>query len=77
MIIGLKEVYNNMKKHEIGVERMESKKTPNKELLDTLNTNQSFSFSENGLAIQSDERSIKIESWSVEQFENWINKQGD
>ncbi len=65
-----------MKKHEIGGERMESKKAPNKELLDTLNTNQSFSFSENGLAIQSDERSIKIESWSVEQFENWINKQG-
>ena len=56
---------------------MESKKAPNKELLDTLNTNQSFSFSENGLVIQSDERSIKIESWSVEQFENWINKQGD
>ena len=56
---------------------MESKKAPNKELLDTLNTNQSFSFSENGLVIQSDERSIKVESWSVEQFENWINKQGD
>ena len=55
---------------------MESKKAPNKELLDTLNTNQSFSFSENGLMIQSDERSIKVESWSVEQFENWINKQG-
>ena len=51
---------------------MESKKAPNKELLDTLNTNQSFSFSENGLVIQSDERSIKVESWSVEQFENWI-----
>lgn|GEM_PF-1533714 len=65
-----------MKKHEIGGESMESKKTPNKELLDTLNTNQSFSFSENGLMIQSDERSIKVESWSVEQFENWINKQG-
>ena len=56
---------------------MESKKAPNKELLDSLNTNQSFSFSENGLAIQSDERLIKIESWSVEQFKNWINKQGD
>lgn len=55
---------------------MESKNAPNKELLDTLNTNQSFSFSENGLMIQSDERSIKVESWSVEQFENWINKQG-
>lgn len=55
---------------------MNQKKAPNKELLDTLNTNQSFSFSENGLVIQSDERSIKIESWSVEQFENWINKQG-
>ena len=66
-----------MKKHDIGGERMESKKAPNKELLDTLNTNQSFSFSENGLVIQSDERSIKVESWSVEQFENWINKQGD
>ncbi len=65
-----------MKKYEIGGESMESKKAPNKELLDTLNTNQSFSFSENGLVIQSDERSIKIESWSVEQFENWINKQG-
>lgn len=56
---------------------MESKKTPNKELLDTLNTNPTFIFSENGLEIQSDDRSIKIESWSVEQFENWINKQGD
>ena len=66
-----------MKKHEIGGERMESKKAPNKELLDSLNTNQSFSFLENGLAIQSDERLIKIESWSVEQFKNWINKQGD
>lgn len=66
-----------MKKHEIGGERMESKKAPNKKLLDTLNTNQSFSFSENGLVIQLDEHSIKIESWSVEQFENWINKQGD
>ena len=61
-----------MKKHEIGGESMESNKAPNKELLDTLNTNQSFSFSENGLMIQSDERSIKVESWSVEQFENWI-----
>ena len=56
---------------------MESKKAPNKELLDTLNTNLTFSFSENGLVIQSDSRSIEIESWSVEQFENWINKQGD
>ena len=65
-----------MKKYEIGGESMESKKAPNKELLDTLNTNQSFSFSENGLMIYSDERSIKVESWSVEQFENWINKQG-
>lgn len=55
-----------MKKHETGGESMETKKAPNKELLDTLNTNQSFSFSENGLVIQSDERSIKIESWSVE-----------
>ena len=53
------------------------KKAPNKELLDTLNTNPTFIFSENGLAIQSDERSIKIKSWSVEQFKNWINKQGD
>lgn len=56
---------------------MESKKAPNKELLDTLNTNPFFIFAENGLAIQSDERLIKIESWSVEQFKNWINKQGD
>lgn len=48
---------------------MESKKAPNKELLDTLNTNQSFSFSENGLVIQSDERSIKVESSSVELIE--------
>lgn len=56
---------------------MESKKAPNKELLDTLNTNPTFIFAENGLAIQSDERLIKIESWSVEQFKNWINKQGD
>lgn len=52
------------------------KKVPNKELLDTLNTNLTFSFSENGLVIQSDSRLIEIESWSVEQFENWINKQG-
>ena len=66
-----------MKKHEIGGERMESKKAPNKEFLDTLNIKPTFIFSENGLAIQSDDRSIKIESWSVEQFENWINKQGD
>ena len=66
-----------MKKYEIGGERMKSKKAPNKELLDTLNTNPTFIFSENGLAIQSDERSIKIKSWSVEQFKNWINKQGD
>ena len=56
---------------------MELKKAPNKELLDTLNTNLTFIFSENGLVIQSDDCSIKIESWSVEQFENWINKQGD
>ena len=48
---------------------MKSKKAPNKELLDTLNTNQSFSFSENGLVIQSDERSIKVESSSVELIE--------
>ena len=66
-----------MKKYEIGGERMKSKKEPNKELLDTLNTNPTFIFSENGLEIQSDERLIKIESWSVEQFENWLNKQGD
>lgn len=56
---------------------MNTKKEPNKELLDTLNTNLTFSFSENGLVIQSDSRLIEIESWSVEQFENWINKQGD
>lgn len=56
---------------------MNTKKEPNKELLDTLNTNPTFIFSENGLEIQSDERLIKIESWSVEQFENWLNKQGD
>ena len=66
-----------MKKREIGDERMKSKKAPNKEMLDTLNTKPTFIFSENGLAIQSDNGSIKIESWSVEQFENWINKQGD
>ena len=57
--------------------KLNQKKAPNKELLDTLNTNPTFIFSENGLAIQSDERSIKIKSWSVEQFKNWINKQGD
>lgn len=56
---------------------MESKKAPNTKMLDTLNTNPTFIFSENGLVIQSDDCSIKIESWSVEQFENWINKQGD
>lgn len=56
---------------------MESKKAPNTKMLDTLNTNPTFIFSENGLVIQSDSRSIEIESWSVEQFENWINKQGD
>lgn len=54
----------------------EEKKTPNQKV-DAFNTNQSFSFSENGLVIQSDSRLIEIESWSVEQFENWINKQGD
>lgn len=56
---------------------MNTKMAPNKELLDTLNTNPTFIFSKNGLAIQSDDGSIKIESWTVEQFENWINKQGD
>lgn len=45
---------------------MESKKATNKELLDTLNTNLTFIFSENGLVIQSDERLIKIDSTSVE-----------
>lgn len=48
---------------------MNTKKETNKELLDTLNTNLTFSFSENGLVIQSDSRLIEIESWSVEQFE--------
>lgn len=56
---------------------MNTKEAPNKELLATINTNPTFIFSENGLAIQSNDCSIKIESWSVEQFENWINKQGD
>ena len=56
---------------------MNTKKAPNKEMLDTLNTNLTFIFSENGLVIQLDERLIKIDSTSVEQFENWINKQGD
>lgn len=54
----------------------EEKKTPN-QTLDAFNTKQSFNFSEDGLVIQSDSRLIEIESWSVEQFENWINKQGD
>ena len=45
---------------------MESKKAPNKEMLDTLNTNLTFIFSENGLVIQSDESLIKIDSTSVE-----------
>ena len=45
---------------------MKSKKAPNKELLDTLNTNLTFIFSENGLVIQSDESLIKIDSTSVE-----------
>lgn len=48
---------------------MESKKAPNKELLDTLDTNLTFIFAENGLVIQSDERSIKVESSSVELIE--------
>lgn len=43
----------------------EDKKTPDQKV-DALNTNQSFSFSEDGLVIQSDERSIKLESTSVE-----------
>lgn len=43
----------------------EDKKTPNQKV-DAINTNQSFSFSEDGLVIQSDERSIKLESTSVE-----------
>lgn len=46
----------------------EEKKTPNQKV-DAFNTNQSFSFSENGLAIQSGERSIKIDSTSVELIE--------
>lgn len=43
----------------------EEKKTPNQKV-DAFNTNQSFSVSEDGLVIQSDERSIKVESTSVE-----------
>ncbi len=45
---------------------MNTKKAPNKEMLDTLNTNLTFIFSEEGLVIQSDERLIKIDSTSVE-----------
>lgn len=45
---------------------MNTKKAPNKELLDTINTNPTFIFSEEGLVIQSDERLIKIDSTSVE-----------
>ena len=48
---------------------MNTKKAPNKEMLDTLNTNLTFIFSENGLVIQSDERSIKVEQTSVELIE--------
>jgi hypothetical protein len=48
---------------------MESKKAPNKELLDTLNTNPTFIFSENGLVIQSDKRLIKVDSTLVELIE--------
>jgi len=48
---------------------MNTKKAPNKEMLDTLNTNLTFIFSENGLVIQSDERSIKVEPTSVELIE--------
>lgn len=48
---------------------MESKKAPNTKMLDTLNTNLTFIFAENGLVIQSDERSIKVESSSVELIE--------
>lgn len=48
---------------------MESKKAPNTKMLDTLNTNPTFIFSENGLVIHSDERSIKVESTSVELIE--------
>lgn len=44
------------------------KKTPNQNV-DAFNTNQSFIFSENGLVIHSDERSIKVESSSVELVE--------
>lgn len=47
---------------------MNTKKTPNQNV-DDFNTNQSFSFSEDGLVIQSDERSIKVESTSVELIE--------
>ena len=65
-----------MKKYEIGGESMESKKAPNKELLDTLNTNQSFSFSENGLTnkeVTHESRKITIhinldsllDTWSI------------
>lgn len=45
---------------------MNTKKAPNKEMLDTLNTNLTFIFSEEGLVIQTDERLIKIDSTSVE-----------
>lgn len=44
------------------------KKTPSQNV-DAFNTNQSFIFSENGLVIHSDERSIKVESSSVELVE--------
>lgn len=48
---------------------MNTKKAPNKELLDTLNTNLTFIFSENGLVIQLDDRLIKIDSTSTELIE--------
>jgi hypothetical protein len=50
----------NMKKHEMGNEKNEHKKAPNKETLDAQNTNPTFSFSDNRLVIQSDECLIKL-----------------
>ena len=49
-----------MKKHEMGGEENEHKKAPNKEMLDTLNTNPTFIFLDNSLVIHSDECLIKL-----------------
>lgn len=51
------------------VRKMNTKKAPNNRMLDTLNTNPTFIFLDNGLVIHSDEYLIKVDLTSVEPIE--------